>query len=552
MITTPGSSYTYIPGLSSQRRSRRGRSTIHYNVFPSESPVISVGNVQGTLNNETPTFITPPISPVTVVTPWAPIKSKTFEIIQPLPLPSSSPSLSTTPYSQLNLLNNPPITPLSITPLSITPLLSPPSSSRVRGTVPIVSPPPTLSFATASSPPPLIRKTQTGRLTLPASLESNLILSDNPISMVGRPGITGRINNGPGLYTGKSLMLPLFSTPSSIIGAEQAKLISPANPEDILPIPNFRTARTTSQMPFESLKVSSMAPTINNIPGTTGPLSLPISPVQPIGLVNPVSSIVPPISLSSTSRMMLPPRASSPTRVSQGLPIDSVNQGVLPVALPAGSISPINSPVNSPRAFTAADYAALSPISSPISSPRSMPSNSLVPPIISPVSSPRTPSLPLTPILSPTNSRRTDLVNPSALIPGISPISSPISSGGRPSNLNWRYPNYPWYTPMTSDNPRKKRMVRIYNPQTRRDELIYFGAVGYPDFLSDPDPKRRKAYLARSAGIRERGILSMDDYKSPNFWSRRILWKSGEPIRVALPSGMEAYQLPGGVFPLNS
>ena len=43
--------------------------------------------------------------------------------------------------------------------------------------------------------------------------------------------------------------------------------------------------------------------------------------------------------------------------------------------------------------------------------------------------------------------------------------------------------------------------------------------------LDHNDPKRRKYYLTRSAGIKDgKGNLTKDNPKSPNYHSRRILW----------------------------
>ena len=43
--------------------------------------------------------------------------------------------------------------------------------------------------------------------------------------------------------------------------------------------------------------------------------------------------------------------------------------------------------------------------------------------------------------------------------------------------------------------------------------------------LDHNDPKRRKNYLTRTAGIKDKsGKLTKDDPKSPNYHARRILW----------------------------
>ncbi len=65
----------------------------------------------------------------------------------------------------------------------------------------------------------------------------------------------------------------------------------------------------------------------------------------------------------------------------------------------------------------------------------------------------------------------------------------------------------------------KKFMVR-YN-----GKLIHFGATGYEDFLDHKDATRRKSYLARARGIRDkRGRLTHKNKNSANFWAINILW----------------------------
>lgn len=56
-------------------------------------------------------------------------------------------------------------------------------------------------------------------------------------------------------------------------------------------------------------------------------------------------------------------------------------------------------------------------------------------------------------------------------------------------------------------------------------KLVKFGLRGMEDFTQHKDPERRKNYLARSAGIKDKsGKPTKDDKFSPNFWSRKVLW----------------------------
>ena len=79
-----------------------------------------------------------------------------------------------------------------------------------------------------------------------------------------------------------------------------------------------------------------------------------------------------------------------------------------------------------------------------------------------------------------------------------------------------------------STRPGKKLMVK-YNNRT-----IHFGSsknkqfkdkTGYWKSLDHGDTKKRKSYLSRSAGIKNKeGKLTKDNPDSANFHARRILW----------------------------
>lgn len=56
-------------------------------------------------------------------------------------------------------------------------------------------------------------------------------------------------------------------------------------------------------------------------------------------------------------------------------------------------------------------------------------------------------------------------------------------------------------------------------------KLIKFGLRGMEDFTQHKDPERRKNYLARSGGIKNKsGQLTKDDKFSANHWARKVLW----------------------------
>jgi hypothetical protein len=56
-------------------------------------------------------------------------------------------------------------------------------------------------------------------------------------------------------------------------------------------------------------------------------------------------------------------------------------------------------------------------------------------------------------------------------------------------------------------------------------KLVKFGYRGMEDFTQHKDPERRKNYLARSAGIKNKsGQPTKDDVFSANHWARKVLW----------------------------
>jgi len=84
----------------------------------------------------------------------------------------------------------------------------------------------------------------------------------------------------------------------------------------------------------------------------------------------------------------------------------------------------------------------------------------------------------------------------------------------------------PLRRPVKSDDKTHKGMVYVKD-SSKKDgkKLVRFGFKGMSDYTKHHDKKRRKNYLARSGGIRDKeGNLTKDDPKSANYWARRILW----------------------------
>lgn len=92
------------------------------------------------------------------------------------------------------------------------------------------------------------------------------------------------------------------------------------------------------------------------------------------------------------------------------------------------------------------------------------------------------------------------------------------------AEVTYRGVTFPGYNkPIASNRKGKKKMVLVKKGDKVR--IIHFGQKGYQDFTQHKDKARRKNYLTRSAGIRNKsGQLTKDDPFSPNYWARRKLW----------------------------
>lgn len=91
--------------------------------------------------------------------------------------------------------------------------------------------------------------------------------------------------------------------------------------------------------------------------------------------------------------------------------------------------------------------------------------------------------------------------------------------------LAYRGYTFPGYnTPIAAprgDTHKKMVLAR----KGARTKLVRYGLRGMQDYTQHGDLARRKSYLARSAGIRDkRGRLTKDDIFSANYWARRDLW----------------------------
>jgi len=80
--------------------------------------------------------------------------------------------------------------------------------------------------------------------------------------------------------------------------------------------------------------------------------------------------------------------------------------------------------------------------------------------------------------------------------------------------------------PKRAPSGSEKKMV-VLAKKGDEVKLVRFGQRGYQDYTQHGSSERRKNYLSRSAGIRNKsGQLTKDDKFSPNYWARKKLWNA--------------------------
>ena len=81
------------------------------------------------------------------------------------------------------------------------------------------------------------------------------------------------------------------------------------------------------------------------------------------------------------------------------------------------------------------------------------------------------------------------------------------------------------YKPFVSKAKNKKYSVYVKSDNKSGKKLISFGDKRYEDFRQHKDEKRRKSYLARAKGIKnKKGELTWLDKNTKNYWSTHYLW----------------------------
>lgn len=70
---------------------------------------------------------------------------------------------------------------------------------------------------------------------------------------------------------------------------------------------------------------------------------------------------------------------------------------------------------------------------------------------------------------------------------------------------------------------RSRRLEKKYEVELENGKRVYFGQAGASDFTKHHDEERRLRYIERH----NRGRENWNDYRTPGFWSRWLLWNKG-------------------------
>jgi len=82
------------------------------------------------------------------------------------------------------------------------------------------------------------------------------------------------------------------------------------------------------------------------------------------------------------------------------------------------------------------------------------------------------------------------------------------------------------YKPFKYNGKGKFKKSVYVKGKTGKPKLIHYGHSDYEDFTQHKDEKRRKSYLARAKGIKDKqGNLTYKDKNTKNYWAIKDLWK---------------------------
>lgn len=101
--------------------------------------------------------------------------------------------------------------------------------------------------------------------------------------------------------------------------------------------------------------------------------------------------------------------------------------------------------------------------------------------------------------------------------------ASNLKRSGR--KIQYRGHEFPGFNKPVNAPAGAKQKKMVLAKKGDEVKLVRFGLRGMEDYTQHKDADRRKNYLARSAGIKDKdGRLTKDDVFSANHWARKILW----------------------------
>lgn len=71
-----------------------------------------------------------------------------------------------------------------------------------------------------------------------------------------------------------------------------------------------------------------------------------------------------------------------------------------------------------------------------------------------------------------------------------------------------------------SNKPEKKFMIKFTNPNTNKENTIYFGQAGASDMTQHKDEERKARYIKRHKGMGEK----WNNPTTPGFYALHLLW----------------------------
>jgi hypothetical protein len=97
---------------------------------------------------------------------------------------------------------------------------------------------------------------------------------------------------------------------------------------------------------------------------------------------------------------------------------------------------------------------------------------------------------------------------------------------GKYASVEYRGRTFPGYNqPIEAPAGDTHKMMVL----AKKGDEVKLVRFGHRDYGHNISPERKRNYLTRSAGIRNKsGELTMNDKFSANYWARRVLWPKNQ------------------------